>query len=312
MPITVVGSIAFDTVATPFGRRERMVGGAATHFALAASFFDEVRVVGPVGDDFGDEALALLSTRETNTDDVERVAGGKSFFWAGEYGWDLNSRETLDTQLGVFETFQPKLSAASRESDVLFLANIQPTLQLDVLEQCERASFVALDSMDLWIDIARDDLVDVIGRVDCLILNDAELRQLTGKPTLVGAAREAIAWGPSAVVAKQGEYGAALLTADGFFALPAYPLETVVDPTGAGDTFAGGFVGYLARHLDSLDDETTLRRAMAYGTALASFNVEEFGTDRVARLEADELHARVADLQQMTNLEPTREQELHR
>ena len=289
-----------------------MVGGAATHFALAASFFDEVRVVGPVGDDFDDDAPALLATRGTNTDDVERVAGGKSFFWAGEYGWDLNSRETLDTQLGVFETFQPKLSAASRDAEVLFLANIQPALQRDVLEQCERARFVALDSMNLWIDIARNDLVEVIGRVDCLILNDAELRQLTGKPSLVGAAREAIAWGPSAVVAKQGEYGAALLTADGFFALPAYPLETVVDPTGAGDTFAGGFVGYLSRHLDALDDEATLRRAMAYGTALASFNVEEFGTDRVVRLEADELHARVADLQQMTSLEPTREQEMHR
>jgi len=312
MPITVVGSIAFDSVATPFGRRERMVGGAATHFALAASFFDEVRVVGPVGDDFGDDAFALLRTRGTNTDDVERVPGGRSFFWAGEYGWDLNSRETLDTQLGVFETFQPKLSVASRCSDVLFLANIQPGLQRDVLDQCERAKFVALDSMNLWIDVARDDLVEVIRRVDCLILNDAELRQLTGKPSLVGAAREAIAWGPSAVVAKQGEYGAALLTADGYFALPAYPLEIVVDPTGAGDTFAGGFVGYLARHLDVLDDEATLRRAMAYGTALASFNVEEFGTDRVARLAADELHARVTDLQQMTSLEPTREQELHR
>ncbi len=309
MAITVVGSIAFDTVATPLGRRERMVGGAATHFALAASFFDEVRVVGPVGDDFGDAAHALLSTRETNTDDVERVPGGTSFFWAGEYGWDLNSRETLDTQLGVFETFQPKLSAASRQADVLFLANIQPSLQRDVLEQCEQPRFVALDSMNLWIEIARADLVDVIGRVDCLILNDAELRQLTGRPSLVAAAREALSWGPSAIVAKQGEYGAALLTADGFFALPAYPLETVVDPTGAGDTFAGGFVGYLSRHLDELGDEATLRRAMAYGTALASFNVEEFGTDRVARLQAGELHERVAGLQQMTHLQATREQE---
>jgi sugar/nucleoside kinase (ribokinase family) len=306
MPITVVGSIAFDTVATPFGRRERMVGGAATHFALAASFFDEVRVVGPVGDDFGDDARALLRTRETNIDDVEWVPGGKSFFWAGEYGWDLNSRETLDTQLGVFETFQPKLSAASRASEVLFLANIQPTLQRDVLDQCAHAQFVALDSMNLWIDIARDELVDVIRRVDCLILNDAELRQLTGQPTLLGAAREAIAWGPSAVVAKQGEYGAALFTADGFFALPAYPLETVVDPTGAGDTFAGGFVGYLARRLDQRDDVATLRRAMAYGTALASFNVEAFGTDRVACLAAGELHERVADLQQMTQFEHAR------
>ena len=306
MPITVVGSIAFDTVSTPFGRRERMVGGAATHFALAASFFDEVRVVGPVGDDFDEAAHALLSTREINTDDVEHVAGGKSFFWAGEYGWDLNSRETLDTQLGVFEAFQPKLSAASRRADVLFLANIQPSLQRDVLDQCDGARFVALDSMNLWIDIAREDLVDVIAGVDCLILNDAELRQLTSCPSLVGAAREALSWGPSAIVAKQGEYGAALLTSDGFFSLPAYPLETVVDPTGAGDTFAGGFVGYLARHLDETRDDETLRRAMAHGTALASFNVEEFGTDRVARLAFEELHERVADLHRMTRFEHAR------
>jgi sugar/nucleoside kinase (ribokinase family) len=302
MPITVVGSIAFDTVATPFGRRERMVGGAATHFALAASFFDEVRVVGPVGDDFDAPARAVLATRGTNTDDVEHVAGGKSFFWAGEYARDLNSRETLDTQLGVFETFQPKLSAASRGADVLFLANIQPGLQRDVLEQCAGARFVALDSMNLWIEIARDDLLEVIARVDCLILNDAELRQLTGQPSLLSAARLALSWGPSAVVAKQGEYGAALITRDGFFSLPAYPLETVVDPTGAGDTFAGGFVGQLSRDLDSAGDDDALRRAMAYGTALASFNVEEFGTDRVARLTAGELHERVCDLHAMTRL----------
>jgi sugar/nucleoside kinase (ribokinase family) len=306
MPITVVGSIAFDTVHTPFGTRERMVGGAATHFALAASFFDEVRVVGPVGDDFGAAARAVLATRETNLGDVEHVRGGTSFFWAGEYGWDLNTRTTLDTQLGVFETFKPKLGDASRRSEVLFLANIQPGLQREVLDQCERASFVALDSMNLWIEIARSKLVDVIERVDCVILNDAELRQLTEKPSLVAAAREALSWGPSAIVAKQGEYGAALFTDDGFFSLPAYPLEGVVDPTGAGDTFAGGFVGYLARHLDRTGDADTLRRAMAYGTALASFNVEEFGTDRVARLTAAELHDRVADLQDMTHFEHAR------
>jgi sugar/nucleoside kinase (ribokinase family) len=307
MTITVVGSIAFDTVATPFGRRERMVGGAATHFALAASFFDEVRVVGPVGDDFDDAAHALLSTREIVTDDVERVAGGKSFVWSGEYGWDLNTRETLDTQLGVFADFQPKLSAASRQADAVFLANIQPALQRDVLEQCERPRLVALDSMNLWIDVARADLVDVISRgVDCLMLNDAELRQLTGRPNLVAAAREALSWGPWAVVVKQGEYGAALVTSDSFFALPAYPLETVIDPTGAGDTFAGGFVGYLSRHLDELDDDATLRWAMAYGTALASFNVEEFGTDRVVSLTVDELDERVADLQDMTRTPPIR------
>jgi sugar/nucleoside kinase (ribokinase family) len=303
MPITVVGSIAFDTVHTPFGRRERMLGGAATHFALAASFFDEVRVVGPVGDDFGAAARSVLATRETNLDDVEHVRGGTSFFWAGEYGWDLNTRTTLETQLGVFETFRPKLSDASRQSEVLFLANIQPGLQREVLDQCERASFVALDSMNLWIEIARAKLVDVIERVDCLILNDAELRQLTERPSLVGAAREALSWGPSAIVAKQGEYGAALFTQDGFFSLPAYPLESVADPTGAGDTFAGGFVGYLARHLDRTRDPGALRQAMAYGTALASFNVEEFGTDRVVRLTAAELHDRVADLQDMTRFE---------
>jgi sugar/nucleoside kinase (ribokinase family) len=301
MSVTVVGSIAYDRVKTPFGERERMLGGAATHFALAASFFDEVRVVGPVGDDFGEEDMAILRTRGTNTDDVERVAGGKTFFWHGEYGWDLNSRETHDTQLGVFETFEPKLGEASRASEVLFLANIQPDVQRGVREQCPDARFVALDSMNLWIEIARDALVRTIEQVDCVILNDAELRQLTEKPNLVQAAREVRAMGPRVVIAKQGEYGAALLTDETFFAVPAYPLESVIDPTGAGDTFAGGFVGYLARH-DSTDDEA-LRRAMAYGTALASFNVEEFGTERVARLTADEVTERVAELQRITRFE---------
>jgi sugar/nucleoside kinase (ribokinase family) len=296
MSITVVGSIAYDGVKTPFGERERMLGGAATHFALAASFFDSVRPVGPVGDDFAEGDMEVLATRGTDVSDVERVAGGKTFFWRGEYGWDLNSRETLDTQLHVFEHFAPKLSPAARGCDVLFLANIQPQLQLDVLDQCPVPRFVALDSMNLWIEIARDALVSVIGRVDCLILNDAELRQLTRKPNLVSAAREILGWGPRTVVAKQGEHGAALITADGFFALPAYPLETVVDPTGAGDTFAGGFVGYVAQHLNEGPptlDEHVLRRAMAYGTALASFNVEEFGTERVARLTVEEIHDRV-------------------
>ena len=243
MSITVVGSIAFDSVETPFGQRDRMLGGAATHFALAASLLDQVRLVGPVGDDFGDAELAVLQTRGSNIDDVERVAGGKTFFWKGKYGWDLNTRETLDTQLNVFEHFSPKLSEASRASDILFLANIQPGLQLQVRRQCEAAKFVALDSMNLWIDIARDELLAIIGQVDCLVLNDEELRQLAGKPNLISAAHEILNWSPSApsmVVAKQGEYGSALITKDDFFALPAYPLHTVVDPTGAGDTFAGG------------------------------------------------------------------------
>jgi sugar/nucleoside kinase (ribokinase family) len=300
MPITVVGSIAYDAVKTPFGERERMLGGAAVHFALAASFFDEVCVVGPVGDDFGEEELEVMRRRGVDVSDVERIEGGKTFFWRGEYGWDLNSRETLDTQLGVFEGFQPKLSAGSRESEVLFLANIQPGLQSEVRAQLPQARFVALDSMNLWIEIAKDELVKAIESVDCLILNDAELRQLTGKPNLVSAAREILSWGPGVIVAKQGEYGAALITHEGFFALPAYPLETVIDPTGAGDTFAGGFVGYIAAHLeDGLSDEL-LRRAMAHGTALASFNVEEFGTERIERLKGEEIHARVAELRAIT------------
>ena len=303
MSITVVGSIAFDGVKTPFGERERMLGGAATHFALAASFFDEVRVVGPVGDDFGSEEMAILETRGTRTDDVARVAGGKTFFWKGEYGWDLNSRETLDTQLNVFETFQPSLSTASRESEVLFLANIQPGLQHGVLEQCQGASFTALDSMNLWIEIAKDELLEVIGRVDCVVLNDTELRQLTEAPNLVSAARQVLKLGPSVVVAKQGEYGAALITEDSFFALPAYPLETVVDPTGAGDSFAGGFVGYVARHLDDGLDDSLLRRAMVYGTAIASHNVEEFGTERVARLTEAEIDERARSIKQITDFE---------
>ncbi len=326
MAITVVGSIAFDAVKTPFGERERMLGGAAVHFALAASFFEEVRVVGPVGEDFGEAELDVLRRRGVDVSDVERVAGGRTFFWRGEYGWDLNSRETLDTQLGVFEGFQPKLSDRSRASDVLFLANIQPGLQQQVRAQLPDARFVSLDSMNLWIDIARDELVAAIEGVDCLILNDAELRQLTSRPNLISAAREILSWrgspvaepvgasaaanrtagaagsrgGPRVIVAKQGEYGAALVTAESFFALPAYPMEDVVDPTGAGDTFAGGFVGYIAAHADDELSDDLLRRAMAHGTALASFNVEEFGTERVERLTGDEIAARVQELEEIT------------
>jgi sugar/nucleoside kinase (ribokinase family) len=303
MSLTVVGSIAFDAVETPFGQRERMLGGAATHFALAASFFDQINVVGPVGDDFGEEEMAILATRGSRVEDVERVSGGRTFFWKGKYGWDLNSRETLDTQLNVFETFQPKLSEASRDCDVLFLANIQPELQLDVRRQCEKPRFVALDSMNLWIDIARDALLKVIARVDCVILNDAELRQLTGKPNLVSAARQVLRWGPSVIVAKQGEYGAVLITDEVFFALPAYPLETVVDPTGAGDTFAGGFVGYVACQSGTAPTDRVLRNAMAYGTALASFNVEQFGTDAVHGLDGAAVRARVDDLAGFTRFD---------
>jgi sugar/nucleoside kinase (ribokinase family) len=320
MPITVVGSIAYDSVSTPFGERQRMLGGAAVHFALAASFFQEVRVVGPVGDDFGETELDVLRNRGVDISDVERIPGGKTFFWRGKYGWDLNSRETLDTQLGVFEGFQPKLSESSRSSDVLFLANIQPDLQREVRAQLPDARFVALDSMNLWIEAARESLMKAIAECDCLILNDSELRQLTGKASLYAAAREVLSWasspggassaagdqetpvrrGPRVIVAKQGEYGAALVTADGFFSLPAFPLESVVDPTGAGDTFAGGFVGYIAAHVEEEITDELLRQAMAHGTALASFNVEEFGTHRIESLAGAEIVARVRQLREFT------------
>jgi sugar/nucleoside kinase (ribokinase family) len=304
MSLAVVGSIAFDAVRTPAGHRERMLGGAATHFALAASFFDTVHVVGPVGDDFGEDDMAVLRTRGTNVDDVERVPGGRTFFWSGEYSHNLNVRETLVTELNVFEHFEPKLSPATRDCDVLFLANIQPALQHAVRRRCERARFVAMDSMDLWIDVARDALVGVVRDVDCLILNDEELELLTRRSTTPAAARELLGWGLKAVVAKQGKYGATLFTHEDVFALPAYPLEEVVDPTGAGDTFAGGFVGYVAAQGEAEVDHEMLCRAMAYGTALASFNVEAFGTERVAAVTAEEVGARVDGLHRMTTFSP--------
>ncbi|MDX6609268.1 MAG: hypothetical protein QOF85_1193 [Solirubrobacterales bacterium] len=308
MALTVVGSIAFDAVKTPFGERERMLGGAATHFSLAASFFTEVRPVGPVGDDFGSEHFELLESRGIKCDDIERVEGGQSFFWRGHYDFDLNVAHTDDTQLGVFGEFEPKLSDAARAADTLFLANIQPDLQRQVRAQCA-AGFSGLDSMNLWIEIAKDSLEAAIAEVDCLVVNDAEIRMLTGETNLAKAARAVMAMGPRAVVAKRGEYGAALFTEgeDGpgshnFFALPGFPLEDVRDPTGAGDSFAGGFFGYLDGSGGDLD-EANLRRAMGYGTVLASFNVEEFGTERVSRLEREEIDERFEALRRMTQFE---------
>jgi cytidine kinase len=293
--VTVVGSIAFDAVETHAGKRDKMLGGSAVHFSLASSFFADTHVVGPVGDDFGDDEFGVLHARGVNTDDIERVDGGTTFFWAGRYERDVNVRHTLQTDLNVFEDFKPKLSDASRQSDVLFLANIQPELQIEVREQCENARFSALDSMNLWIDIAHGALTRAIGMVDCVIVNDSEIKQFTDEPNLVRAARAVLELGPRVVVAKQGEYGAAMFTRDGIFALPAYPTHDVVDPTGAGDTFAGGFVGYIAAHGDS-----DLRRAMAYGTALASYNVEAFGTERLQTLTKDEVHDRVRALEDIT------------
>ena len=312
MALTVVGSIAFDAVKTPFGERERMLGGAATHFSLAASFFTEVRPVGPVGDDFGAEQFELLESRGIICDDIERIPGGQSFFWRGHYDFDLNVAHTDDTQLGVFGEFEPKLSDAAKAADTLFLANIQPDLQRQVRAQCGAAGFSGLDSMNLWIEIAKDSLLAAVGEVDCLVVNDAEIRMLTGESNLARAARAVMDMGPRAVVAKRGEYGAALFTREAgsegddgdntFFARPGFPLEDVRDPTGAGDSFAGGFFGYLDGTGGDLD-ETNLRRAMGYGTVLASFNVEEFGTERVARLEREEIDERFEALRRMTQFE---------
>jgi sugar/nucleoside kinase (ribokinase family) len=305
MSLTVVGSIAFDAVQTPHGGRERMLGGAAVHFSLAASFFDEVRVVGPVGDDFGDDEYAVLHGRGVNSEDIEHVEGGKTFFWSGVYGHNMNSRDTLETDLNVFETFDPKLSDASKACEVLFLANILPELQLGVRKQCEQATFVALDSMDLWINIARAKLVEAIKLVDCVILNDSEVELFTGEREVVQGARKILELGPSAMVVKLGKYGAALVTADSSFWIPAFPVEFVADPTGAGDSFAGGFVGAIAARVAAGEEITpdVMRLAMAYGTALASFNVEEFGTERVARLTGDEIVARVDELQRITTFD---------
>jgi sugar/nucleoside kinase (ribokinase family) len=306
MSLTVVGSIAFDAVKTPFGERERMLGGAAVHFSLAASFFTEVRPVGPVGEDFGPEQFGVLEGRGVIVEDVERVPG-KSFFWRGHYEYDLNVAHTDDTQLGVFESFEPKLSPAAEAADTLFLANIVPDLQRSVRARCAGASLTGLDSMNFWIESARDSLLAAIAEVDVLVLNDAEIRMLTGESNLARGARALMAKGPRAIVAKQGEYGAALFTESGFFALPGFPLEDVRDPTGAGDSFAGGFFGYLdGLGAGAAASDEELRRAMGYGTVLASFNIEEFGTERVARLSREEIDERLEQLRAMTSFELVR------
>jgi cytidine kinase len=302
MSLLVVGSIAFDAIKTPFGERERALGGAAVHFSLAASYFTDVRVVGPVGDDFGEDEYAVLHRHGVATDDVEHVKGGKTFFYACEYEWNLNVRHSLDTQLNVFADFQPKLSETSRQADTLFLANIQPDLQREVREQCEGAGLVGLDSMNYWIESTRPSLVRTISGVDMVVMNDDEVRMLTEQPTLLKAAREIMAMGPRVIVVKQGEYGAALFTHNDFFAIPAYPLETVIDPTGAGDSFAGGLLGYLDAH-DGAVDEPTLRRAMAYGSAVASFWVEEFGCERAATLTRDAIEERFHAFRRMSIIE---------
>lgn len=301
MSLLAVGSVAFDSVETPFGQRERMLGGSATHFSISASFFTNVGVVGVVGSDFGAEEMRVFEERNIDTSDLERVAEGRTFFWRGRYDYDLNTAHTLDTQLNVFADFRPKLSARSKDSRLVFLGNIQPTLQSEVRAQVRGAELVALDTMNYWINTVREDVIKAIGEVHVVIINDAEARQLAEEPNLIKAARKVLSWGPRALVIKRGEYGAALFTGENYFAIPAYPLESVFDPTGAGDTFAGGVMGYLASQAQINED--AMRRAMIFGSVMASFNVEEFGTDRVRRLTYDEINDRFRFFKRMTHFD---------
>jgi sugar/nucleoside kinase (ribokinase family) len=301
MSLLVVGSVAFDAVETPFGKRERMLGGSATHFSIAASYFTDVRVVGVVGGDFSREEEEVFERHGIDTTDIERIADGQTFFWRGRYEYDLNTAHTLDTQLNVFADFQPKLSEDSKHSRLVFLGNIQPDLQREVREQVRGAELVALDTMNYWINNTYDALIETIKVVDILLINDAEARQIAKEPNLIKAARKILSWGPRALVVKRGEYGAALFTSETYFAIPAYPLESVFDPTGAGDTFAGGFMGYLAS--EAAIDEAAMRRAMIFGSVMASFNVEEFGTERVQRLTHEEINERFQAFKRMTHFE---------
>src|SRR5258705_12130263 len=247
MSLLVVGSVAFDAVETPFGKIEKMLGGSASHFSISASYFTDVRIVGVVGADYGEAEQAVFDAHDIDTSDLERIPDGKTFRWFGRYDYDLNVAHTLDTHLNVFADFQPKLSETSKSARLVFLGNIQPDLQRGVREQVPGAELVALDTMNLWIDTARESLLQTIKGVDLVIINDAEARQLTGIPNLIKAAHTVLSWGPKALIIKRGEYGAALFTSQSYFAIPAFPLESVFDPTGAGDTFAGGFIGHLSR-----------------------------------------------------------------
>lgn len=298
MSVTVVGSVALDTVETPMGKNIDGLGGAATFFSLAACHFTQVHLVGVVGEDFPDRHVRLLREKGIELDGLEQAAG-RTFRWTGRYHDDVNERDTLDTQLNVFEQFHPKLPEAARNAEFLFLGNIHPALQLEVLEQAKPA-FVGLDTMNLWIDITLDALKEVLKRVDVLIINDSEAKQLTGELNLRRAADHIRTLGPSVVVIKKGEHGCMLFGAehDQLFSIPALPLETVADPTGAGDTFAGGFMGRLA--FENATDFDALKRAVVYGSVLASFTCEAFGPDRLIEVTADEIEARFHAFQALT------------
>lgn len=301
MSIVVVGSVAFDSITTPFGHVDCALGGSATYFSVAASYFTDVKLVATVGEDFTDEDMGVFAGRRIDTAGMTRVKGGRTFFWSGEYGFDLSVAKTRDTQLNVFAEFSPKLPDDYRGADVLFLANIDPELQHEVRRQMRAPKLVALDTMNYWITSKKDALAKVMGEVDLILINEAEVRQFTGEANLVKGAREILALGPKTLVVKRGEYGVLMITKEKIFAIPAYPLETVFDPTGAGDTFAGGFLGYLASR--GVHDDRELRRAIVFGSVVASYNVEKFSLDRLRELTVADIQSRYREFQGLTHFE---------
>ena len=298
--LAVVGSVALDSVTTPFGKVREVLGGSATYFSYAASFFTTVRLVATVGDDFPAEHLRLLKERGIDMTGLQ-TSRGRTFRWVGEYGFDLNEARTIDTQLNVFADFKPMLPSSLKKTPFLFLANIAPELQLDVLRQMERPQLTALDTMNFWIQGRREALLRVLPEVDVLLVNDGEARQLVKEPNLIKAAREILTLGPRTVVVKRGEYGAVMVSNGQFFFVPAYPLESVFDPTGAGDAFAGGFMGYIAAQ--GVVDQATVRRAIVYGSVMASFTVEDFSLNRLARLSTAEIERRYAGFQELVRFD---------
>ncbi|HEU0093697.1 MAG TPA: PfkB family carbohydrate kinase [Vicinamibacteria bacterium] len=300
MSILVVGSVAYDTVETPFGRAEKVLGGSASFFSVAAAFFAPVNLVAVVGDDFSAAAMAAFQGRPIDLEGLERTAG-KTFHWQGKYSYDLNSRETVCTDLNVFEFFKPRIPDRYRRSEHVFLGNIDPVLQRQVLDQVERPRLVACDTMNFWISGKPEEVRRTLAAVDVLLINDAEARQLSGEWNVVKAARAIRALGPHTLVIKKGEHGVLMFSEEGSFAAPAYPLEEVFDPTGAGDTFAGGFLGYLAG--TPKVDEAALRRAVVMGSTLASFCVEAFSLDRLLTLSRPEIDARYRLFKRLTHFE---------
>ena len=300
MSILVVGSVAYDTVQTPFGRADQVLGGSATYFSVAASYFSEVAVVAVVGEDFGEKDIQLFRDRGIDIDGLER-ASGRTFRWSGEYGFALNDCTTLDTQLNVFGSFKPRLLDKHRDADFLFLGNINPDLQREVVRQVRRPKLIACDTMNFWIEKEFKSVLETLKLVDVLIINDAETRQLANESNLYKAGRKVLSWGPKALVIKRGEYGVLMMNNQTMFGAPAFPLEDVFDPTGAGDTFAGGFVGYLAGSGDLSD--AGIRKAIIFGSVMASFNVEKFSLNRLRELTFPEIQQRYREFKQLTHFE---------